>query len=75
MGVLNTLFTRSLRVSDKDHIDSKKEHLHNVFLGNGYSLAQINKSLERTTKAQENGPKVGFKEKKVRHHKAFLPYI
>ena len=74
MGVLNTLMTRALSVSDKDHIDSEKEHLYNVFLGNGYRPTQINKSL-KITKAHKNILKDSFKEKKVGDHKAFLPYI
>ena len=74
MGVLNTLCTRALRVFDNDHIDSEKEHLLNVFLSNGYNLAQINKALE-TTKTHRNRPKVASKERKVGDHKAFLPYI
>ena len=75
MGVLNTLFTRALTISDNDHLDSEREHLCNVFLSNGYNLAQINKALERTTKTQENRPKAASKERKVGDHKEFLPYI
>ena len=75
MGLLNTLFTRALRVSDNDHLDSEREHLRNVFLSNGYNLAQINKALERATKTLENKPKDASKERKVGDHKAFLPYI
>ena len=74
MGVLNTLFTRALRVSDNDHIDSEKEYLLNVFLSNGYNLAQINKALV-TTKTHKNRLKVASKERKVGDHKEFLPYI
>ena len=67
-AVLNTLITRALRVSDKYHIYSKKENLHNVFLRNGYIPAQFNKSLT-ITKAHENKPKDSFKDKKVGDHK------
>ena len=74
MGVINTLITRDLRVSDKDHIDFEKEHLQNVFPSNGYSPSQINKALT-ITKAHENRLKDFLKEKKVGDHKAFLPYI
>ena len=74
MGVINTLITRDLRVSDKDHIYSKKEHLNNVFPRNGYSPTQINKALA-IKKAHENRLKDFLKEKKVGDHKAFLPYI
>ena len=67
MGVLNTLIIRALRVSEK-------EHLHNVFLSNGYSPTQISKALT-ITKAHENKPNDSFKYKKVGDHKVFLPYI
>ena len=75
LGVLNTLFTRALRISDNDHLESEQEHLRNVFMSNGYNLTQINKALDRTTKTQENRPRASSKEKKVGDHKAFLPYI
>ena len=32
MGVLNTLFTRDLRICDNDHLDSEQEHLAMFFL-------------------------------------------
>ena len=75
MGVLNTLFSRALRISDNYHLESEIEHLRNVFLSNGYNLTQINKALDKTTKTQENRPKAASKERKVGEHKAFLPYI
>ena len=74
MGLLNTLIIGDLRFSDKDHRDSEKEHLHNVFPSNGYSPSQINKALT-ITKAHENRLKDFLKEKKVGDHKTFLPYI
>ena len=74
MGVLNTLITRALKVSDKDRIEFEKEHLHNVFLSNGYSLAQISKAFA-ITKAHENRKKDSFKEKKVGDHKVFHHFI
>ena len=74
MGVLDNLITRALRVSDKDHIESEKEHLHNVFLSNGYNPAQIDKVFARTT-FHQNGLKISSNEKNVGDHKAFLPYI
>lgn len=37
MGVLNTLATRALRISDKNSFDKEKSHLLNVFVENGYS--------------------------------------
>ena len=70
MGVLNTLFTRALRVSDNDHLDSEKEHLRNVFLSNGYNLAQINKALKKQQKPRGIDPRLHPKRGKwgiIRH--------
>ena len=35
-GVMKTLITRAMRISDKEHLETEKEHLHHVFLSNGY---------------------------------------
>ena len=37
LGVLNTIATRDLRVSEDNHLNDGKVHLLNVFLNNGYS--------------------------------------
>lgn len=37
LGVLNTLATRALRISDKKSFKKEKSHLLNVFVENGYS--------------------------------------
>ena len=37
IGVLNTLATRALRISDDDNLDEEKAHLFEVFEENGYS--------------------------------------
>ena len=39
-GVLNTLATRALRISDSDHLGEEKAHLLRVFEANGYSKSQ-----------------------------------
>lgn len=37
IGVLNTLATCALRISDDDHFSKEKSHLLKVFVHNGYS--------------------------------------
>ena len=38
LGVLSTLATRELRISDESHLEGEKTHLLNVFCNNGYSI-------------------------------------
>lgn len=40
LGVLNTLATRALRVSDENHLVDEKTHLLSVFKKNGYNRFQ-----------------------------------
>ena len=54
LGVLNTLATRELRISDKYHLEGEKTHLLSVFCKNGYSKSQ---GLKAFLKA-ERGPLV-----------------
>ena len=69
MGVVNTLITRAIKISNTEHLEAKKEHLHNMFLSNGYDPNQIRRAFSKTEKSRH------LKEKKVGDHKAFLPYI
>ena len=69
VGVMNTLITGAIRISDTEDIEAKKEHLHGVFLSNGYGFDQIRKDFAKTEKPKH------LKEKKVGEHKDFLPYI
>jgi hypothetical protein len=52
MGVLNTLATRAIRISDEEHLDQEKDHLTKVFKSIGYKnrdiRMEINRALERT---------------------------
>jgi len=40
LGVLNTLATRALRISDGKNLEKEKAHLFNVFVDNDYSRNQ-----------------------------------
>ena len=70
MGVLNTLATRALRISDNESLDRERTHLLDVFVDNGYS-----RHLGR--KAFHTASKKAFikKEPKERHPGVHLPYI
>ena len=50
MGVMNTLITRAIRISDTEHLEAEKEHLHDVFLSNGYDSDQIRRAFAKTKK-------------------------
>ena len=41
IGVINTLVTKALRISDKEHIKEEIDHLEKVFGDNGYSEMTI----------------------------------
>ena len=69
MGVMNTLITRAIRISDTKQLEAEKEHLHDVFLSNGYEAHQMRRAFAKTKKPRH------LKEKKVGEHKAFLPHI
>lgn len=52
MGVLNTLITTAMRITDNDHIEQEKEHLRKVFVSNGYTISQINKVSMKVKRQQ-----------------------
>lgn len=47
IGVLNTLATRALRISDQEHLEKEIEHLIKVFLKNRYSKHQAIKAINK----------------------------
>ena len=66
---MNTLITRAIRISNIEHLEAEREHLHDVFLSNGYEAHQMRRAFAKTKKPRH------LKEKKVGKNKAFLPYI
>ena len=50
LGVLNTLATRDLRVSNENHLNKEKAHILSVFFNNGYSRHQCTKAFLRYKK-------------------------
>jgi hypothetical protein len=73
LGVLKTLATRAIRISDETHLEQEKDHLSVVFKNIGYKhkdiMNAINKALEKTDK--NSNPL----EDQNPNRKAYLPYI
>jgi hypothetical protein len=42
LGVINTLVTQAIKISDDEHIEQELKHLENVFKMNGYQEKQFN---------------------------------
>ena len=53
VGVINTIVTRALRISNKEHIKEEIDHLAKVFEDNGYSGRQFQNIVASTNKPQE----------------------
>lgn len=70
MGVLNTLATCALRISDKESLDGERSHLLDVFVENGYSRQLGRKAFLRASKNA-----LIKKEPKERHPGVHLSYI
>ena len=70
MGVLNTLATRALRISDNENLDKERSHLLDVFVENGYSRRLGQKAFLR---ASRNA--LIKKEPKERRLGVHLPYV
>jgi hypothetical protein len=73
LGVLKTLATRAIRISDETHLEQEKYHLSNVFKNIGYKHKDItntiNKALEKTSKNPNS------LENQNPNRNAYLPYI
>ena len=69
IGVLNTLLTRAIRISDDDHLNLEIDHLSNIFQVNGYSKYQIKKVIR---KVRNRSPK---KIRNIEGTMITLPYI
>lgn len=50
MGVLNSLATRALSISDKKSFEKEKSHLLDVFVENGYSRYMGQKAFQKVAK-------------------------
>ena len=70
LGVLNTLATRAIRISDEKSFDDEKSHLLNVFVENGYSRYMGQKAFLKETKNL-----LSKREPKERIPGVHLPYV
>ncbi len=50
LGVLNSLATRDLRISDENHLNEEKAHIPSVLFNNGYSRDQCTKAFTKVEK-------------------------
>ena len=73
IGVINTLVTRALRISDKEHIQEEIDHLGRVFGDNRYSDRQFRKIVASANKPKRSRTK--DKDEYIIVNKVFLPYI
>ena len=71
--VINTLVTKALRISDKEHIKEEIDHLEKVFEDNGYSGRQFRKVVASANKPK--GCRMKENDKDININKVFLPYI
>ena len=71
IGVINTLVTRAMRLSDEEHIEQELRHLKEVFITNGYNKEQVNRAI---LKAKKTPRTKNNKENEVTKN-INLPYI
>lgn len=69
----NALFTRELRILEKEHVDEEIKYLKNVFLSIGYKLRDINKTIIKAkSMAISRSPSCSSQ---TLNEKVYLPYI
>ena len=69
-GVLNTLLTRALCISNEEHVELELNHLANVFKRSGYSVNQVEKSIIKA-----KGSYAGQQSTRQEIKRFSLPYI
>ena len=72
VGVINTLVTRALRISDKEHIKEEIDHLEKVFEENGYNGKQFRKIVASANKEKK---KKTIEKSDDNVQRIFLSYI
>ena len=73
VGVIHTLVTRALRISDDEHIKDEIEHLAEVFKDNGYSIGQFKKIVSSSKRPKKK--KTWDNNDDPILNKVSLPYI
>jgi hypothetical protein len=74
MGVLNTLATQTIRISDEEHLDRENDHLTKVFKSIGYKNRDIRITISRALEM------IGCEIHSINNHNppsktSYLPYI
>jgi hypothetical protein len=54
IGVLNTLATRAIRISDEEHLGHEKDHLSKIFKSIGYKDKDIKNAMKKAI--ERNNP-------------------
>ena len=52
--IINTLVTRVIKISDKDHLKQELDHLMKSFIKNGYRDKKIKETIKRDNKKERN---------------------
>jgi predicted GIY-YIG superfamily endonuclease len=73
-GVLNTLITRSRRLTDKEHISEELRLLREVFINNGYSKREIKMAFAKNSAKNANVDTTKTKKDEFKSI-AVLPYV
>jgi hypothetical protein len=73
LGVLKTLATRAIRISDEAHLDKEIDHLTKNFKNIGYKHKDIKNEINRALERTRDNPNVPRNQNPNRD--AYLPYI
>jgi hypothetical protein len=73
LGVLNTLATRAIRISDEEHLEHEKYHLSNVFKNIGYKEKEIKNAIKKSLERASSRPSSPNNE--TPSMISYLPYV
>lgn len=73
MGVLRTLFTRSVRISNTSHVDEEIEYSRKVFANIRYKNMDIIKTIRRARFKNKDKPPITSTQ--IASRRVYLPYI
>jgi predicted GIY-YIG superfamily endonuclease len=75
LGILNTLSIRAIRISDKEHLEQEKNHLHKVFKNIGYKEKEIENAIKKALEKEKENNKPQQRNNQTPSLTAYLPYI
>jgi len=73
LGVLKTLATRAIRISDETHLDKEIDHLTKTFKNIGYKQKDIKNAIKKSLEITHNNPNAPKDQNP--NKSAYLPYI